>query len=38
MRTIVHVFSTIDGRISGPFMTSGAATESRAGRCPSRFP
>lgn len=38
MRTIIHIFSTIDGRISGPFMTSSAATESRAGRHPSRFP
>lgn len=30
MRTIIHIFSTIDGRISGPFMTSSAAAESRA--------
>lgn len=30
MRTIIHIFSTIDGRISGPFMTSSTAAESRA--------
>lgn len=30
MRTIIHIFSTIDGRISGPFMTDRAAAESRA--------
>lgn len=30
MRTIIHIFSTIDGRISGPFMTSSADAESRA--------
>lgn len=30
MRTIIHIFSTIDGRISGPFITSSAAAESRA--------
>lgn len=29
MRTIVHIFSTVDGRISGPFMVADHAARSR---------